>query len=126
MTKASAGQKTSAILTYILSKGDVPLILDQPEDDLDNELIYNLIVKSLKKGKEKRQIIVVTHNANIPVNGDSEYVVVMDSESKNIQTQIESSIDDSKVINAICNIMEGGDIAFSYRGKKYKSRIEMK
>lgn len=120
LSKASAGQKTSAILTYILSKGNTPLILDQPEDDLDNELIYNLIVENLKRSKAKRQVIVVTHNANIPVNGDSEYVVIMDSESKDINVKLEGSIDNKEVISSICNIMEGGKTAFDLRGKKYK------
>jgi DNA repair ATPase RecN len=116
---ASAGQKTSTILTYILSREKNPLILDQPEDDLDNELIYNLIVKSLKNSKNKRQIIVVTHNANIPVNGDSEYIVVMDSNSKEIKQLVANSIDDKDIVKAICNIMEGGKPAFDLRNKKY-------
>lgn len=117
---ASAGQKTSAILTYILSREKKPLILDQPEDDLDNELIYNLIVKSLKNSKNKRQIIVVTHNANIPVNGDSEYIVVMDSSSREVKQSAANSIDDEEIVNSICNIMEGGKTAFDLRNKKYR------
>jgi DNA repair ATPase RecN len=122
---ASAGQKTSAILTYILSREKNPLILDQPEDDLDNELIYNLIVKSLKNSKNKRQIIVVTHNANIPVNGDSEYIVVMDSTSKEVKQLVADSIDDEEIVKSICNIMEGGKPAFDLRNKKYKiNRVE--
>ncbi|OQY08460.1 MAG: hypothetical protein B6I28_04730 [Fusobacteriia bacterium 4572_132] len=117
---ASAGQKTSAILTYILSREKNPLILDQPEDDLDNELIYNLIVKSLKNSKNKRQIIVVTHNANIPVNGDSEYIVVLDSNSKEVKKLAANSIDDEEIVKSICNIMEGGKPAFDLRNKKYR------
>lgn len=122
---ASAGQKTSAILTYVLSRENNPLILDQPEDDLDNELIYNLIVKSLKNSKNKRQIIVVTHNANIPVNGDSEYIVVMDSNSKYLKKLSANSIDDEEIVKSICNIMEGGKPAFDLRNKKYRiNRVE--
>nr|WP_228384280.1 AAA family ATPase [Sphingobacterium sp. DK4209] len=74
LSTASAGQKTTAILTFILSYGELPLILDQPEDDLDNRLVYELIVDRLKIVKDKRQLIIVTHNANIPVNGDSELI----------------------------------------------------
>ena len=55
LSTASAGQKTTAILTFILSYGESPLILDQPEDDLDNRLVYDLIVKRLTTAKEKRQ-----------------------------------------------------------------------
>ena len=70
LSNASAGQKTSAILSMILAYGNSPLILDQPEDDLDSQLINNLIVRSIITKKENRQILIVTHNANIPVNGD--------------------------------------------------------
>ena len=72
--QGSPGQKTAALLAFILSYGDEPLLLDQPEDDLDNELIYDLIVRQLRETKTKRQVIVVTHNANIVVNGDAEMV----------------------------------------------------
>lgn len=116
---ASAGQKTSSILSYILSFGKVPLILDQPEDDLDNHLIYNLIVDRLLHSKSNRQIIIVTHNANIPVNGDAELINVMNSETKNIQVIDIGSIDDKSIIYEICGIMEGGEDAFKTRSKRY-------
>ena len=62
--EGSPGQKTAALLAFLLSYGEEPLILDQPEDDLDNHLIYNLIVTQLRDVKRHRQVIVVTHNAN--------------------------------------------------------------
>ena len=74
LQEGSPGQKSAALLAFILSYGDAPLILDQPEDDLDNEIIYSLIVQAIRKSKKTRQVIVVTHDANIVVNGDSEYV----------------------------------------------------
>jgi hypothetical protein len=123
ISNASAGQKTSAILTFLLSYGSTPLLLDQPEDDLDNQLIYELIVNRLANTKNKRQIITVTHNANIPVNGDSEWVVAMDSESKDLQVLYEGSIENQSVKDAICNIMEGGREAFKMRAKRYKLEI---
>ena len=119
LTNASAGQKTSAILTFLLSFGEVPLILDQPEDDLDNHLIYDLIVERLKKTKEKRQIIVVTHNANIPVNGDSELVMCMDSETRGIRVLCEGPVESELVRKEICDVMEGGEDAFKLRSKRY-------
>ena len=94
---ASAGQKTTAILTFILSFGNTPLILDQPEDDLDNRLVYDLIVDRIRAIKDKRQIIIVTHNANIPVNGDAEYVISLASESRNLRIQAEGSIRDMMI-----------------------------
>ena len=116
---ASAGQKTAAILTLLLSHGTTPLILDQPEDDLDNRLIYDLVVDQMKTSKEVRQIIVVTHNANIPVNGDSEHIIVMDSETKHIQVKFTGSVETKEIKQEICNIMEGGIDAFDMRSKRY-------
>lgn len=116
---ASAGQKTTAILTFILSFGDKPLILDQPEDDLDNKLVYDLIVEKMREIKEKRQVIVVTHNANIPVNGDAEYVVSLSASSKKMSVQVEGTIENPKVKDEICDVMEGGKEAFDIRAKRY-------
>lgn len=120
LSNASAGQKTSAILTFLLSYGEVPLILDQPEDDLDNSLIYELIVERLKTCKSKRQVIVVTHNANIPVNGDSELILAMDSNKSGLNLLASGSIEDATVRNQICKVMEGGEAAFKLRAKRYK------
>jgi len=97
LSTASAGQKTTAILTFILSYGKTPLILDQPEDDLDNKLVYDLIVDRLKKAKENRQLIVVTHNANIPVNGDAEYIISMDTESKKLKIVTEGTVEQADI-----------------------------
>lgn len=120
LSTASAGQKTTAILTFILSYGNVPLILDQPEDDLDNRLVYELVVDRLKKAKEKRQLIVVTHNANIPVNGDAEYINSMDSESRYPKVIQEGTVEQSTIKSEICDVMEGGEIAFEMRSKRYQ------
>ncbi len=121
LATASAGQKTTAILTFILSYGDTPLILDQPEDDLDNRLVYGLVVDRLKKAKEKRQLIVVSHNANIPVNGDAEYVISMNSESPKIQTLATGSVDEQDIKSEICDVMEGSEYAFNMRSKRYQT-----
>lgn len=123
ISNASAGQKTSAILTFLLSYGNSPLLLDQPEDDLDNQLIYDLIVNRLNQSKINRQIITVTHNANIPVNGDSEWVIAMNSESKDVEILHAGSIENQNVKDAICNIMEGGKEAFDLRAKRYNLKI---
>lgn len=119
LSSASAGQKTTAILTFALAYGDVPLILDQPEDDLDNKLVYDLVVRRLKEAKKKRQIIVVTHNANIPVNGDSEYVIAMNSESQYVKVKGTGTIDNSDIRQEICDVMEGTKYAFKKRAEKY-------
>jgi len=119
LSNASAGQKTSAILTFILSQGDIPILLDQPEDDLDNHLIYELIVKRLRKSKEHRQIIIVTHNANIPVNGDAEVVVALNPEIKTVGVLYSGAIEEESIKKEICEVMEGGEMAFKLRSERY-------
>ncbi|WP_339875353.1 TrlF family AAA-like ATPase [uncultured Algoriphagus sp.] len=121
LSTASAGQKTTAILTFILSYGRLPLILDQPEDDLDNRLVYELIVDRLKQAKERRQLIVVTHNANVPVNGDAEFIVSMDTESNTLKVLHSGTVEQAAIKKEICDVMEGGETAFEMRSKRYKS-----
>lgn len=120
---ASAGQKTTAILTFILAYGNVPLILDQPEDDLDNRLVYDLVVNRLKDTKSNRQLIIVTHNANIPVNGDAEFITSMNSESKYVEVNCSGTIDEVSIRKEICDVMEGSKPAFEMRAKKYHLKI---
>ena len=111
----SAGQKSAAILAFLLSYGSEPLILDQPEDDLDNSLIMELVVAQLQANKQRRQLIVATHNPNIVVNGDSEQVCVMKFAGGLIGTMRQESLDDALVRQHICDIMEGGSEAFKKR-----------
>lgn len=114
----SPGQKTAALLAFIMSYGDEPLILDQPEDDLDNHLIFNLIVSHLRTIKCKRQIIVVTHNANIVVNGDSENVISLDVTRGQTRIDAQGSLQEGRIRENICTILEGGKIAFENRYKR--------
>lgn len=120
--QGSPGQKTAALLTFILSYGSEPLLLDQPEDDLDNKVISNLIVRRLRDIKSKRQVIVVTHNANIVVNGNAEMVLPLEVIIKEGLSQTEvphpASIQRRKVRESICNILEGGEKAFEQRYKR--------
>lgn len=116
--QGSPGQKTAALLTFILSYGNEPLLLDQPEDDLDNELIYSLIVKLLRETKSKRQIIVVTHNANIVVNGDAEMVLPLTAYKGKSFIKCAASIQNLSIRQKICDILEGGEQAFQQRYKR--------
>ena len=118
LEQGSPGQKNAALLAFILSYGDEPLLLDQPEDDLDNELIYNLVVKQLRETKNKRQVIIVTHNANIVVNGDAELVLPLEIGSGETRVRCPASIQEKKVRYEICNILEGGQQAFEQRYKR--------
>lgn len=115
--EGSPGQKSAALLTFILAHGDEPLLLDQPEDDLDNDLIYSLIVQAIKATKTKRQIIIVTHNANIVVNGDSEMVHCLNVANGQSHL-ISSSLQSEAIRQRICDTMEGGSKAFEQRYKR--------
>lgn len=126
LTSASAGQKATAILTFLLSFGDYPLILDQPEDDLNGKLVYELIVDRIKVAKSKRQIIVVTHNANIPVNADSELIICLSSTEKNMTINRMGTIDIPEIKKEVCDVMEGSVDAFMMRAKRYSSIKKLK
>lgn len=120
LEQGSPGQKTATLLSVILRMSSDPLILDQPEDDLDNELITDLIVTTLKQIKKRRQVIVVTHNANIVVNADSEHVSVLKYGPVPRIGQ-SGSIQEPLVKDAICRIMEGGETAFASRYRRLVS-----
>lgn len=119
----SPGQKCAAILAFILNNGKNVLIIDQPEDDLDNSLIYSLIVSSIRKMKMHRQIIIVTHNPNIPVLGDAEGIIILERDAKgkvSLRKMKKAGCIEEKVIrDGICEIMEGGTEAFHKREEKY-------
>lgn len=118
LEKGSAGQKAAAILAFLLSHGNEPLVIDQPEDDLDNALIYDLIVKQIHENKNRRQLIIVTHNPNIVVNGDSELVHVLKFENGQVKIDRQGGLGESDIREAICTIMEGGRQAFDKRYKR--------
>lgn len=115
ISQGSAGQKTAAVLAFILSHGSTPIILDQPEDDLDNHLINELVVEQIREKKPKRQIIVVTHNPNIVVNGDAELVHVMEFSGGQIRAKISGNLQEKEIRREICQVMEGGAKAFEQR-----------
>jgi len=115
----SIGQKCTAILSLILVERKTPLIIDQPEDDLDNRFIFDEIVQTLRREKERRQFIVATHNANIPVSGDAELIVVLDADEEHGWIACQGSIDDPVMREPVENILEGGREAFRIRKEKY-------
>jgi hypothetical protein len=116
--EGSPGQKTAALLAFLLSYGEEPIVLDQPEDDLDNHLIYDLIVTQLRNIKQRRQVIVVTHNANIVVNGDAELVVGLAGRGGESQRECSGCLQEREVRDTICAVMEGGREAFKQRYRR--------
>ncbi len=120
--QASAGQRATALMRVLLAEEGVPLIVDQPEDDLDNKVIHE-IASDIWQAKSRRQIVFASHNANLVVNGDADLVVVFDYLVAGEQTsgvvRAEGAIDDRDVREAIAEIMEGGRDAFRLRSSKY-------
>lgn len=112
---ASAGQKATAMLAFLLSYGTNPILIDQPEDDIDNRLITQLLVRQLRENKNRRQVIVMTHNPNVVVNGGAESVAVMNFADGKVACGCQGPIDRSDVKKDICDIMEGGREAFRKR-----------
>ena len=115
----SVGQKSTAILSLLLSAGDQPIIIDQPEDDLDNQYVYNVVVDLLRRRKFSRQVIIVTHNANIPVNGDAELIVALGTQDRLGKIICRGSIDRPDIKEHVSRIMEGSAEAFRLRRERY-------
>ena len=106
------------MLAFLLAHGEEPLILDQPEDDLDNHLIYDLVVRQIRENKLRRQIIVVTHNPNIVVNGDAEMLHALDFRQGQCVVAQSGSLQEKDMREEICRVMEGGREAFDRRYRR--------
>lgn len=121
LSQLSKGQRATALLLILLADSDKPLVIDQPEDDLDNRFVYDGVVKQLRKLKGRRQIIASTHNANIPVLGDAELVLTLQASSHHADLDLDTvgSLDIVSVRKNIENILEGGAEAFSSRRRIY-------
>jgi predicted ATPase len=117
----SIGQRASALILFILSQSQNDIIIiDQPEDDLDNQVVYKEFIKALKEKKSSAQFIFATHNANIPVLGDSEKIISSEYEDDKM-TLSEGTIDTAATHKKIIDIMEGGEEAFRRRNAIYSS-----
>jgi energy-coupling factor transporter ATP-binding protein EcfA2 len=118
--RLSPGQRSSAMLPLVALSETAPLIIDQPEDNLDNRMVGETLTQILADLKERRQIIVTTHNPNIVVGGDAEQVVVVDATAAHAAVvERTGSVDDSAIIDAVVGIMEGGREAFLMRERRY-------
>lgn len=122
IAQASAGQRAAAMLAFLLAHGDEPLVLDQPEDDLDNHLIYGLVVQQIRSNKLRRQLIIVTHNPNIVVNGDAELIHVLDFNHQ-CHVKQSGSLQDHAMRREVCQVMEGGAEAFERRYQRLAKEV---
>ena len=121
----STGQKATAVLLLLLLESDAPLIVDQPEDDLDNRFITEGVVPRMREEKQRRQFVFSTHNANIPVLGDAELIVGLSASGEaehghaRIAPEHMGSLDSKPVRELVEEILEGGKEAFEMRRRKY-------
>jgi hypothetical protein len=125
LEELSPGQRCSAVLPILLLTGEAPLIIDQPEDNLDNRLIRQVIVNTLASIKLRRQVIIATHNPNLPVLGDVESAVVLqgvgDRQCKVVER---GDLDSPELAHQLTEVMEGGREAFQYRHTIYAAHWE--
>lgn len=118
--RLSLGQQQSVLLALMLtSESRGPLIVDQPEDNLDSEFIYKTLVPVIREAKERRQVIVVTHNANIAVLGDAELILALKATADRGTIVTRGSIDHGETCEAACTILEGSREAFDRRAAVY-------
>ncbi len=116
----SGGQRVSVLLSLLLKTNDHrPLVIDQPEDELDNRFLFNTVLPVLKELKGQRQIIVATHNANIVVNGDADIVIQLEATASRGWIASTGTIEEPAVRDAIVRTVDGGDEAFRLRRLKY-------
>ncbi len=111
----SAGERTAGMLGLLLALNNIPLIIDQPEDDLDTRLISNFVVPGFKKLKLNRQLLLVTHNPNITVNANSDNIVFMNFNKGQIIVDGNDALQNKKIREAVCEVMEGGKEALNKR-----------
>jgi len=125
LSQLSTGQKATAVLLLLLLESDAPLVVDQPEDDLDNRFITDSIVPKMREEKGRRQFIFSTHNANVPVLGDAELILGLipsaDAGHEHAEIPVDrmGSIDSGAVRSMVEELLEGGKHAFEMRRLKY-------
>lgn len=115
----SEGQRNTALLNLMLAQGKGPIVIDQPEDELDSNYIFSDLVPLLREVKEKRQLILATHNANLPVNADAELIYAVEARDAKGKKRTEGGLDRTEVTRAVLDIMEGSEQAFRQRSEKY-------
>ncbi len=121
MDSLSKGQRATALLLLLLGASKAPLVIDQPEDDLDNRFVYDGVVANLRKLKGVRQVIASTHNANVPVLGDAELIIALEGDGHHGKAARDGigSLDDAPIRSLAENILEGGPAAFNARQHLY-------
>lgn len=121
ISSASPGQKGASMLQFLLSYGTDPLLLDQPEDDLDCLMLSMSVIPAIMSNKKRRQLIIVSHSAPIVVNGDAEYVISMQHDRTGLYPGLCGALQEAPMKALICRQMEGGEKAFRSRYERILS-----
>lgn len=123
INELSAGQRCTVTLPIVFQHADRVLVIDQPEDHIDNAFIVDTLIKSLRARASQSQIILATHNANIPVLGNADWVVQMVSDGRHGSAAVAAPLDDVEAVAAITSVMEGGIQAFHDRANFYGDHV---
>lgn len=121
----SMGQRCTVVLPIVLEHKDRVLVVDQPEDHLDNAFVVDTLIKAILNRGTDAQLLLSTHNANIPVLGGAEKVVVLGSDGQRGFVVHADILDDAEIVESITNIMEGGAAAFERRAEFYKAHLAL-
>ena len=123
LQQLSPGERGTLLLVFylLLDKDDIPLVIDQPEENLDNQTVYELLVPCMKEAKQRRQVFIVTHNPNLAVVCDAEQIVRADLDKKanSRMNYLSGAIENLEINKAIVDILEGTMPAFANRDSKY-------
>ena len=127
LSELSAGERGGLLLIFylMLDRQDIPLVIDQPEDNLDNKSVYEILVTFIKQAKTRRQIILVTHNPNLAVVADAEQIIHVSIDKKNGKNDFDffsGSIEDARINRVVVDILEGTLPAFDNRRLKYRKQ----
>lgn len=118
LEKLSLGQKCTVLLKVYLAQGENTILIDQPDDNLDNEFIMNELVDAIRKAKLNRQVIIASNNANVVINSDAEQIIVAEYKNGKISYMM-GAIEEPIIKEKAIHILEGGRTAFEAREKKY-------
>jgi ABC-type lipoprotein export system ATPase subunit len=129
LRELSAGERGGLLLIFylMLDRREIPLVIDQPEDNLDNKSVYEILVTFLKKAKKRRQIILVTHNPNLAVVADAEQIIHVSIDKKDRKNEFDyrsGAIENSEINKTVVDILEGTLPAFDNRRLKYRKQVK--
>jgi len=120
ISKLSGGKQISVLLSLLLESSDTsPLVIDQPEDELDKIFLAETLLPILRRLKGKRQIIFATHDANLVVNGDADQVIHIEADADSAHVKTQDAIDNPEIRHAVLTVLDGGRDAFDLRKRKY-------